>query len=105
MVVLASKRVEDDPATEALGLVLLEASMHGKPLVGTIIGGIPEIIKDGVNGFLVPQRESPKLAEAICKLLSDRQLAKKMGDNALQIALRDFTWDASTERLLQCYTN
>jgi glycosyltransferase involved in cell wall biosynthesis len=101
--VLASKRVVDDPATEAFGLVLVEAAMHGKPLVGTRIGGIPEIIRDGVNGILVPQSDPNKLAEALLKLLSDKKLILDMGLNAFEIAKAEYTWSNSTDRLLKCY--
>jgi glycosyltransferase involved in cell wall biosynthesis len=101
--VLASKQVDDDPATEAFGLVLVEAAMHGKPLVATRIGGIPEIVRDGVNGVLVPQNNPRELGLAITRLLSDKELRQKLGENSLKIARSEFTWDASTERLLNCY--
>ena len=101
--VLPSKKIAVDTATEALGLVLIEAAMHGKPLVGTRIGGIPEIVKDGVNGILVPQADIEKLAQAILTLLSDNQLRKKMGRNSLEMAKSQYTWEAATERLLKCY--
>lgn len=101
--VLASKRVKEDPATEAFGLVLVEAAMHAKPLIGTRIGGIPEIVRDGENGILVSQNNPEELARAMIKLLSDRQLNLKMGKNSLEIAKTNFTWDASTVRLLRCY--
>ncbi len=52
--VLPSKDVASDPANEGLGLALIEASMHAKPLVGTFHGGIPEIVRQGENGLLVP---------------------------------------------------
>jgi glycosyltransferase involved in cell wall biosynthesis len=105
MCVLPSKRVSDDPANEGLGLTLVEASMHGKPLVGTEHGGIPEVINSGVNGFLVPEHDPPMLADAILKLLRDEKLAERMGANALEIARDRFTWDAATERLLESYAN
>lgn len=103
--VLLSKSVGGDPATEGLGLTLIEASMHAKPLVGTRHGGIPEIIKDGVNGFLVPEGDWRSSSEALTKLLLDTGLASKMGQNAFQMARERFSWNAATDRLLESYRN
>ncbi|MDA4118523.1 MAG: glycosyltransferase family 4 protein [Thaumarchaeota archaeon] len=103
MVVLPSKYVPEDSSSETLGLTLIEGSMHSKPLVGTLHGGIPEIVKDGVNGFLVPEGNPAQLAKALRRILSDEDLAKKLGKNALEMAERKFTWNAATDRLLQSY--
>lgn len=102
--VLPSKSVKHDAATEALGLVLIEAAMHGKALIGTNIGGIPEIIKDGINGFLVPQNNPQELARAIIKLLTNEDLRERMGARAFEIADAEFSWKAATERLLDAYS-
>jgi glycosyltransferase involved in cell wall biosynthesis len=103
IVVLPSKYVPDDSSSETLGLTLIEGSMHAKPLVGTLHGGIPEIVKDGVNGFLVPESSPALLAHALVRILSDEGLAKMFGKNALELAERKFTWGAATERLLDSY--
>jgi len=104
VVVLPSKYVKGEASSETLGLTLIEASMHSKPLVGTSHGGIPEIVKDGQNGFLVPENDPQALADALVRLLSDERLSQQMGAEALRIARTKFTWDAATERLLQSYT-
>jgi glycosyltransferase involved in cell wall biosynthesis len=101
--VLPSKRVPDDPATEGLGLALVEAAAYGKPLVGTDHGGISEIITNGVNGFIVPQGNPKKLSEALEALLRDGELAQRMGANSLRIAKSQFTLEAATDRLLESY--
>lgn len=64
---------------EGLGRALLEAMVLEKPVVATNVGGIPEIVKDGVNGFLVPPENSHQLAGAIIRLLRDESLRKRMG--------------------------
>ena len=104
VVVLPSKYIKGEASSETLGLTLIEASMHSKPLVGTSHGGIPEIVKDGQNGFLVPENNPQALADALVRLVSDERLLQQMGAEALRIARTRFTWDAATERLLQSYT-
>ena len=65
--------------SEGLGIVLLEASASGIPVVGTWHGGIPEAIIDGVTGFLAPERNASALAEKLLTLLSEDSLREKMG--------------------------
>jgi len=101
--VLPSKTVKEDSANEGLGLVLIEAAMHGKPLVGTKHGGIPEVIENGVNGLLVPENCPNDLANAVLSLLQDEDLAKSMGENARRVAHSRFTWQSATQRLLNSY--
>jgi glycosyltransferase involved in cell wall biosynthesis len=60
---------------EAQGLVILEAMALSRPVVASNVGGIPEMITDGVTGLLVPAHDAPALAAAIVRLLSDHPLA------------------------------
>ena len=62
--------------------VLLTAYGFGKPVVATSVGCLPEYVKDGVTGLLVPPCDVEKLADAIIRLLSDDVLRHRMGDNA-----------------------
>jgi glycosyltransferase involved in cell wall biosynthesis len=64
---------------EALGLSILEAMALGRPVVASNIGGIPEMVEDGVTGLLVPPGDAPALATAIIRLLEDHQLADMLG--------------------------
>ncbi len=73
---------------EALGLALLEAGIAGKPAVGTLVGGIPEVIVDGETGLLVPPEDSEALAAAILCLLQNPLQAEEMGRRA-QVRVRD----------------
>lgn len=76
---------------EGLGIVFLEAQAVGVPVVGTRVGGIPEIIVHQQTGLLVPPRDAAALAEAIICLLSDRQLADRLAATAEQ-QLSRFDW-------------
>lgn len=67
---------------EGLPNALLEAMASGKPVVATDIGGIPEVIKNGTNGLLVPPHDPGSLAEAIRSLIENKSLAKKTGQAA-----------------------
>jgi len=64
---------------EGFGIVLLEAMALEKPIVASRVGGIPDIVKDGVSGLLVPPRDSVALASALIQLLHDRDRRLKMG--------------------------
>ena len=59
--------------TEGLGTSLLDAMACGKPIVATTAGGMPEVVKDGTTGILVPPRDHEAMADAIVRLLTDEQ--------------------------------
>ena len=68
--------------TEALGVTFLESMAAGVPVIGTNVGGIPEIIQDGINGLLVPVESPNSIAKAINRLLSDQELSGRLVRNA-----------------------
>lgn len=65
--------------SEGRGKILMEAMAAAKPVVSTYVGGIPEIVKDGVNGLLVKPNDPSALAEALHKLLDSESLSSKLG--------------------------
>jgi glycosyltransferase involved in cell wall biosynthesis len=71
---------------EIFGLVILEAMSAGRPVIGTRIGGIPEIIDDGVNGYLVEPQNPQQIAEKVLQLFLDEELLITLGRNARQKA-------------------
>lgn len=77
--------------SEGLGLVLLEAASLGKPLIGSDTGGIPEIIKDGENGFLFAPGSIEELIKTMEKIMSDKNLAIGMGKSGKRIAENKFS--------------
>ncbi len=87
--------------SEGFGRVFIEAMALGKPVIGSNVGGIPEIIQDGVNGFLVEPKDSVMLADKIEKLLHDQQLARNMGERGREFVEENF----SNERYIKNYIN
>lgn len=102
---------------EPFGLINLEAMACGTAVVGTSVGGIPEVVSDGETGLLVPfeavgedQAEprdpeafSRQLAAAINSLLEDPERARRMGEAGRQRVLEMFTWQRVAERTLTYY--
>jgi glycosyltransferase involved in cell wall biosynthesis len=76
--------------SEALGLVNIESLAVGTPVVASHVGGISEVIRDGVDGFLVPPDDPKALADSLRALLLDRDLAEAMGSNGRQRFLAKF---------------
>ena len=69
---------------ETLGMVYLEAQSCGLPVVAFHNGGIPEVVPDRVSGFLTPLFDMPAFADAVCRLLDDEPLRRKMGEAAVR---------------------
>lgn len=83
---------------ESFGLVMAEAMMHGKPLVSTRAGGIPEVVRDGVDGLLVPPGDVAATAAAIQRLLDDTHLAAELGASARRRFVDVFSIDPYVAR-------
>jgi len=73
---------------EGLGRVVLEAFARGRTVVATNAGGIPDIVTDGVDGLLVPRGDTAALADALCRLLEDHELAARLGAAARETYAR-----------------
>jgi len=83
--------------------ILLEAASCGLPIVATDIAGCRGVVEDGVNGFLVPVKDSVELAEAIAKLCGDPELRRRMGDKGREIILEGFSSEMVVGRTLEVY--
>jgi glycosyltransferase involved in cell wall biosynthesis len=88
---------------EGFGIPAAEAMGCEAPVVATDAGGLPEVVADGVTGFVVPKGDSAALADAIGKLLSDPALAKRMGKAGRIRALERFDWMRAAERFESLY--
>lgn len=88
---------------EGLGLALLEAMSAGKPCIGSDIGGISEIIKDGVSGISVPVGDAKALGNAILKLLNDSALREAMAQKGKEFIKEKFTLDLMADQMAKLY--
>jgi glycosyltransferase involved in cell wall biosynthesis len=89
--------------SEGFGRVNLEAMAMGKPVISTKIGGIPEVVLDGVTGILVPPRDSKALSHAVMMLLSDSHLRESMGQEGRRRVEEHFTLQAHVQRIERIY--
>jgi glycosyltransferase involved in cell wall biosynthesis len=79
--------------SDSFGIVFLEAWFYGKPVIGARAGGIPGLVRDGVDGLLVPFGEARELAVSIKKLLQDQDHSRRLGRAGRDRVLSEFTWD------------
>lgn len=90
-------------AMEPFGLTMLEAMSTAKPMIVTKAGGMPEIIHDGINGFVVPIKDFESLAGRISRLLAEDRLRERFGTTGRQMVERHFTKEHMTENHLDVY--
>jgi glycosyltransferase involved in cell wall biosynthesis len=89
---------------ESFGIVNLEAMASGIPIVGSNLGGIPDIIKEGENGLLAKPCDYQSLANALLMLLKDNDLRQKMGNNGRKM-VTDYSWDKIAKETEELYKN
>ncbi len=90
-------------AHEGIPQIILQAQAMARPVVATTIGGIPEVVEDGVTGLLVPPKDGEALAEKIRAVLDDAALATRLGDAARAHIEKSYSLDAMGRRLLELY--
>ena len=91
------------PIREGLGVILLQASAAGVPVVATAVGGVPEAVADGETGLLVPPGDPRALATALSRLLAEPRLRKRMGDAGQRRVDQEFSVDAMVDGNLATY--
>jgi len=88
---------------EGMGRVLLEAMAMEKPVVASRVGGIPDLVEDGVNGFLVSPGDVRDLVNTLKKTISDRKLARKMGKEGRKRMSEQFNADVMVRSIEKVY--
>ncbi len=78
-------------APEPFGMTMLEAMASRRPIVVTKMGGMPEIVKDDINGYVVPAKNYGELASRVMQLLSHKKLCQRLGDTGRQMFEQSYT--------------
>jgi phosphatidylinositol alpha-1,6-mannosyltransferase len=86
---------------EGLGIVYLEASACGLPVIGGISGGAPDAVLQGETGFSVDGRSAHEVAEALVRVLADKELAQRLGTRGRQWIIEQWQWQMWSERFNQ----
>jgi len=90
-------------APEPFGLTMLEAMAMAKPMIVTNMGGMPEIIKHGINGFVIPVRDFEAMAGKICQLLDDTKLRERFGYTGREMVESQYTKEKVTQETMGVY--
>ena len=98
-IVVVPSRMESLPTT------VKEAFFLNVPVIGTNVGGIPELIINNETGILVPPENPNKLAQAVNQLLSDKQKAEKLAVNGNTFVKNNMTWDVILPKYIEFYEN
>lgn len=88
---------------ESFGAAALESAAMEVPVVATAVGGLPETVRDGETGLLVPPAAPEQLADAIIRLLGDGGLRKRMGSASRAMVAREYEWGAILDRWVEVY--
>ena len=94
---------EADGGMDNLPTVIMEAMAAALPVISTPLAGIPEMVQDGVNGVLVPDRDPSALAAALERLLNDPQEGRRLGERGRQIAREKFSIEESARKLREIF--
>ena len=89
--------------SELLGLVTLEAMASSKPVIVTSITSLPELVRDGETGYIVPPHDLTILGDRIQRLVKDPDLSTRLGAAAAQHVRVNFTWEKTAKRGLELY--
>jgi glycosyltransferase involved in cell wall biosynthesis len=95
--------VDERDDTEGLGVVLLEALACETPCIASNVGGIPDVITDGLTGFLVEPGKPPALADRILQLITDDDLRQEMGKQGRLFVKEHFSWQTKACEIFQVY--
>lgn len=95
--------VDSKGDVEGLGVVLIEAAAFGLPLIASEAGGIPDVVRHGESGLLVPPGEPDALASAIGTLMGEPETAARLGRQARSFVAERFSWDRIIDDLVRLY--
>lgn len=88
---------------EAMPMSILEAMGYGLPIISTNVGGIPQLVKDDINGYLLEPRDIQGFVNAITKTLTNNELKIRMGVKSLEIVEKEYSLDIHIEKIRKIY--
>ncbi|MBL7071654.1 MAG: glycosyltransferase family 4 protein [Candidatus Omnitrophica bacterium] len=88
---------------EPFGLTMLESLSAGKPMIVTDAGGMPEIIQDGINGFVIPVKDFESLSSRIIQLMANDKLRQRFGYTGRQMVMSHYTKEIVTKNNIEVY--
>jgi phosphatidylinositol alpha-1,6-mannosyltransferase len=97
--VMTSRDIPGKPQTEGFGLVYLEANLFGKPVVASRSGGIADAVLDGQTGSMVDPDNPSETAAAVVKLLTDKSLARQLGETGRKRVLNEFSGQSAVKKI------
>lgn len=90
---------------ESFGVAALEAQACGLPVIASDVGGLPDVVRDGITGALVPPEDPSALARALIDLLAEPQRQRAWGAAGRTWVIERYTWDDSVDRMMAVYRN
>jgi glycosyltransferase involved in cell wall biosynthesis len=97
--------IDSQGNTEGLGVVLIEAMACKLPVIGSNIGGIPDIINDNETGLLVPQRDVSELSKSIIKLIENPDLRERIANKGYNMIKDNFSWEKIAKDYIDVYNS
>ena len=95
--------IRDSSRIESLPTTVKEAFYLNVPVVGSNVGGVPELITENETGLLVPPENPEKLADAVNELLTNTEKAKKLANNGNNFVKKNMTWDVILPKYIRFY--
>jgi glycosyltransferase involved in cell wall biosynthesis len=89
--------------SESFGVAVIEAGACRRPVIASRVGGVPEVMRDGETGLLLPPGDVDALAAAIIRLATDRELAVTMGERGFESAKENYDWEKSLDMMAETY--
>lgn len=89
--------------SESFGVAIIEASACAKPVVVSNVGGLPEVVEDGITGFVVPPRDEKETAKAIEKLILDEELRTIVGNRGRERVKKLYNWNVNVAQMIGIY--
>jgi glycosyltransferase involved in cell wall biosynthesis len=97
--------VDSQGNTEGLGVVLLEAMACKLPVIGSNIGGIPDIVHDGETGLLFPQKNVSELSKSINKIIENPDISERIAESGYQMVKDNFSWERIAKDYIDVYNS